>query len=329
MLKKIGLSLVGLTILTPTIITTISCSNINGSLTNNNSEKPTLTDKQIIDLLAKSFKVKEKSEGEILLVDANSITKENFFNYFEFVKNDQYQEAKYELIEVQTSSKNELKVKYEISYNSEKHNGEVTIDEFNVLNDAYEKFEVTLKSGAQSNTLESSKIDQYNISNYYDFVTINNSNIKYSWTSEEVKGEYEEELDIVFTISYKQKTKDKKVSLSGFKKVYHWEDKVEYYYEEKEGSTPVLRNGLSTIIVRKSNIKTEGYISLQVVLNSIIFEEVKDISFTKGNYVYTLYKVKVYPITRFKLFDGSEQTLKKLGYSGDGFTIDLAVSKSN
>ena len=68
---------------------------------------------------------------------------------------------------------------------------------------------------------------------------------------------------------------------------------------------------------------------MQVVLDSITFEEVKDISFTKGNYVYTLYKVKVYPITRFKLFDGSEQTLKKLGYSGDGFTIDLAVSKSN
>ena len=330
MLKKIGLSLVGLTILTPTIITTISCSNINGSLTNNNSEKPTLTDKQIIDLLAQSFKVKEKSEGEILLVDANSITKENFFNYFEFVKNDQYQEAKYELIEVQTSSKNELKVKYEISYNSEKHNGEVTIDEFNVLNDAYEKFEVTLKSGAQSNTLESSKIDQYNISNYYDFVTINNPNIKYSLTSKEVKGEYEEELDIVFTISYKQqKTKYKKVSLSGFKKVYHWEKKVEDYYIEKEGSTPALINNLSTIIVRKSNIKTEGQISLQVVLDSITFEEVKDISFTKGNYVYTLYKVKVYPITRFKLFDGSEQTLTKLGYSGNGFTIDLAVSKSN
>lgn len=329
MLKKIGLSLVGLTILTPTIITTISCSNINGSLTNNNSEKPTLTDKQIIDLLAQSFKVKEKSEGEILLVDANSITKENFFNYFEFVKNDQYQEAKYELIEVQTSSKNELKVKYEISYNSEKHNGEVTINEFNVLNDAYEKFEVTLKSGAQSNTLESSKIDQDNISNYYDFVTINNPNIKYSWTSKEVKGEYEEELDIVFTISYKQKTKEKKVSLSGFKKVYHWEDKVEYYYEEKEGSTPVLRNGLSTIIVRKSNIKTEGYISLQVVLNSITFEEVKDISFTKGNYVYTLYKVKVYPVTEFELFEGNKKRLDKLGYSGNGFTIDLAVSKSN
>lgn len=329
MLKKIGLSLVGLTILTPTIITTISCSNINGSLTNNNSEKPTLTDKQIIDLLAQSFKVKEKSEGEILLVDANSITKENFFNYFEFVKNDQYQEAKYELIEVQTSSKNELKVKYEISYNSEKHNGEVTINEFNVLNDAYEKFEVTLKSGAQSNTLESSKIDQYNISNYYDFVTINNPNIKYSWTSKEVKGEYEEELDIVFTISYKQKTKYKKVSLSGFKKVYHWEDKVEYYYNEKEGSTPVLRNDLSTIIVRKSNIKTEGQISLQVVLNSITFEEVKDISFTKDNYVYTLYKVKVYPVTQFKLFEGNKKTLEELGYSGNGFTIDLAVSKSN
>ena len=329
MLKKIGLSLVGLTILTPTIITTISCSNINGSLTNNNSEKPTLTDKQIIDLLAQSFKVKEKSEGEILLVDANSITKENFFNYFEFVKNDQYQEAKYELIEVQTSSKNELKVKYEISYNSEKHNGEVTINEFNVLNDAYEKFEVTLKSGAQSNTLESSKIDQNNISNYYDFVTINNSNIKYSWTSKEVKGEYEEELDIVFTISYKQKLKIKKVSLSGFKKVYHWEDKVEDYYIEKEGSTPALINILSTIIIKKSNIKTEGYTSLQVVLNSITFEEVKDISFTKDNYDYTLYKVKVYPVTQFELFEGKIKTLKELGYSGNGFTIDLAVSKSN
>lgn len=63
-LKKIGLSLVGLTILTPTIITTTSC-NSDGSPTNNNSETPTLTDKQIIDLLAKSFKVKEKSEGEI------------------------------------------------------------------------------------------------------------------------------------------------------------------------------------------------------------------------------------------------------------------------
>lgn len=340
MLKKIGLSLVGLTILTPTIITTISCSNSNGSPTNNNSvgnnsnnpEKPTLTDKQIIDLLAQSFKVKEKSEGEILLVDANSITKENFFNYFEFVKNDQYQEAKYELIEVQTSSKNELKVKYEISYNSEKHNGEVTINEFNVLNDAYEKFEVTLKSGAQSNTLESSKIDQDNISNYYDFATINNSNIKYSWTSKEVKGEYEEELDIVFTISYKQKTKEKKVSLSGFKKVYHWKDKVEdrdiVYYIEKEGSTPVLRNKLSTIISRKSNIKIEGQIILQVVLNSITFEEVKDISFTKDNYDYTLYKVKVYPVTQFELFEG-KKTLKELGYSGNGFTIDLAVSKSN
>ena len=329
MLKKIGLSLVGLTILTPTIITTISCSNINGSLTNNNSEKPTLTDKQIIDLLAQSFKVKEKSEGEILLVDANSITKENFFNYFEFVKNDQYQEAKYELIEVQTSSKNELKVKYEISYNSEKHNGEVTINEFNVLNDAYEKFEVTLKSGVQSNTLESSKIYQDNISNYYDFVTINNSNIKYSWTSKEVKGEYEEELDIVFTISYKQKLKIKKVSLSGFKKVYHWEDKVEDYYIEKEGSTPALINILSTIIIKKSNIKTEGYTSLQVVLNSITFEEVKDISFTKDNYDYTLYKVKVYPVTQFELFEGKIKTLKELGYSGNGFTIDLAVSKSN
>lgn len=124
------------------------------------------------------------------------------------------------MIEVQTSSKNELKVKYEISYNSEKHNGEVTINEFNVLNDAYVKFEVTLKSGAQSNTLESSKIDQDNISNYYDFVTIDNSNIKYFWTSKEVKGEYEEELDIVFTISYKQKTKEKKSIIKWIKKKF-------------------------------------------------------------------------------------------------------------
>lgn len=168
------------------------------------------------------------------------------------------------MIEVQTSSKNELKVKYEISYNSEKHNGEVT-----------------LKSGAQSNTLESSKIDQDNISNYYDFATIDNSNIKYFWTSKEVKGEYEEELDIVFTISYKQKTKEKKVSLIEFKKVYHWKDKIEdcdiAYYIEKESSTPILVNKLSTIISRKSNIKNEGQIILQVVLKSITFEEVKDI----------------------------------------------------
>ena len=68
---------------------------------------------------------------------------------------------------------------------------------------------------------------------------------------------------------------------------------------------------------------------MQVVLDSITFEEVKDISFTKDNYVYTLYKVKVYPVTRFKLFEGDEKTLEKLGYSGNGFTIDLAVSKSN
>lgn len=63
LLKKIGLSLVGLTILTPTIITTISCT-YSYSFTN----KPVLTDEQIIKLLAKLFETKEKQEGKISLI---------------------------------------------------------------------------------------------------------------------------------------------------------------------------------------------------------------------------------------------------------------------
>lgn len=60
LLKKIGLSLVGLTILTPTIITTISCTYSDSFI-----NKPLLTDEQIIKLLAESFAIKEKQEGNI------------------------------------------------------------------------------------------------------------------------------------------------------------------------------------------------------------------------------------------------------------------------
>ena len=56
MLKKIGLSLVGLTILTPTIITTISCTYSDSFI-----NKPLLIDEQIIKLLAKSFETKRET----------------------------------------------------------------------------------------------------------------------------------------------------------------------------------------------------------------------------------------------------------------------------
>lgn len=75
--KKIGLSLVGLRILTPTIITTISCTYSDSFI-----NKPVLTDEQIIKLLAKSFETKEKQEGKIFLINDNLISKEKLLWLF-------------------------------------------------------------------------------------------------------------------------------------------------------------------------------------------------------------------------------------------------------
>lgn len=51
----------------------------------------------------------------------------------------------------------------------------------------------------------------------------------------------------------------------------------------------------------------------------------KGYTFKYANHTYNLYRAKIYPNVKLEFYNNQQKTLKELGYSGEWFTIDLAI----
>lgn len=237
----------------------LSCSNTDNS---NNETNP---DEKIFNEAFSSFDIKLKSGSNISDVLSSSIkTEENLLQYFDLLNKNESVTYTFSSATSSGSSKTNLDVIYKISYKTFTKEKPFTLtgfkaessseDDQKLFNQAYESFNIKTKANIDLSLIETSSItNETSLLNYFDLLS-KNENVTYTFVSATPNASNKTQLNVEYKISYKEFTKNKSFTLTGFKAEQTPEEQKTF--DEAFNSFNIVKKSDSTI----DNMFT-GYIS--------------------------------------------------------------------